>query len=162
MIDATLCREHLAELLREEVELLRQLETLLQDERDVIASGDLKRLQRSTDLRQERMAALARIEAQRNSLCTLHGQGSHPQALQQLLNWCDPHHTLENLVRESRAGALRCRQFNDRNGALVRVRLNRVAERLQALRGGSQGPMTTYGPKGALAKARGARVLGSV
>jgi flagellar biosynthesis protein FlgN len=161
MIDAGLCREHLAELLREEIQLLTQLEDLLQEERDVIASSDLKRLQRSTDQRQERMAALARIEAQRDSLCSLHGKPAGVGALQGLLSWCDPRATLGTLVRESRERALRCRQFNDRNGVMVRARLRRIGERLQALRGGSPAA-TTYGPRGALARAHAARVLGSV
>ena len=57
-MDATLCRESFAELLRGELELLAQLHRLLEEERQVIASGDLKRLQRSTELRQQRVAAL--------------------------------------------------------------------------------------------------------
>jgi flagellar biosynthesis protein FlgN len=161
MMDANLCREHLAELLREELELLAQLEQLLQEERDVIASGDLKGLQRSTERRQERMAGLARVESQRGSLCSLHGQSADPKALERLLSWCDPQGTLAGLLRESRARALRCRQLNDRNGAMVRARLARVAERLQVLRGGNS-TATTYGRRGALARPRGARVLGSV
>jgi flagellar biosynthesis/type III secretory pathway chaperone len=161
MMDPGLCREHLAEIVAEELQLLAQLEQLLQEERDVIASGDLKGLQRSTERRQERMGGLARLESQRASLSSMHGQSTDPKALERLLAWCDPRGMLRALFTESRERAMRCRQLNDRNGAMVRARLTRVSERLQVLRGGNTGA-TTYGPRGALARTRGARVLGSV
>ena len=160
-MNATLCREHLAELMREELELLAQLHRLLEEERQVIASGDLKRLQRSTELRQQRVAALAETEQQRRQLCSLHGQAPDAAGIEQLLKWCDPHGALAPLLRESRERALKCRVANDRNGALVSAHLKRVDQRLRALRGRTDGA-TTYGPRGDLAAKRTGRVLGAV
>lgn len=160
-MDATLCREHFAELLREELQLLGQLQKMLEDERGVIAAGDLKALQRSTELRQQRMTALASTEAQRRSLCTLHGQAADATGIERLLKWCDPRAELAASLQECRARALRCRELNDRNGLMVGARLKRVDERLQALRGRAD-RSATYGPRGDLDRSSAGRVLGAV
>jgi flagellar biosynthesis protein FlgN len=160
-MNPTLCREHFAELIREELELLAQLHRLLEEERQVIASGDLKRLQRSTELRQQRITALADAEEQRRSLCSLHGQTADAAGIERLLQWCDPQALLAPLLRESRARATQCRDLNDRNGALVAAHLKRVDQRLRALRGRTDAA-ATYGPRGDLPGKRGGRVLGAV
>lgn len=160
-MDATLCREHLAELIREELELLGQLHRLLEEERQVIASGDLKQLQRSTELRQQRVAALANTEEQRRSLCSLHGQTPDAIGAERLLKWCDPQGALAASLRECRERVLKCRELNERNGLLVSAHLKRVDERLQALRGRPD-RAATYGPRGDLARSRAGRVLGAV
>ncbi len=160
-MDATLCREHFAELIREELELLAQLHRLLEEERQVIASGDLKRLQRSTELRQQRVAALAVAEEQRRSLCTLHGQTPDADGTGRLLKWCDPQGALAPLLRESRERVLKCRELNDRNGLMVSAHLKRVAQRLAALRGRTE-HAATYGPRGDFSGKGTGRVLGAV
>jgi len=160
-MNADLCREHLAELLREELELLRQLNELLESERAAIASGDLKALQRSTQQRQERVGALARTEEQRRSVCTLHGQTADAAGMERLLKWCDPRGQLASNLNACRERALKCRQLNDRNGLMVSAQLKRVDERLQALRGRNESS-ATYGPRGDLGRARGGRILRAV
>jgi flagellar biosynthesis/type III secretory pathway chaperone len=160
-MNPTLCREHLAELIREELALLADLHTLLDGERAVIGSGDLKGLQRSTAMRQQRMAALANTEAQRRSLCSLHGHTPDAAGMERLLAWCDPRSELAGLLRECRESALRCRELNDRNGLMVGARLKRVDERLQALRGRAD-RSATYGPRGDMARSPAGRVLGAV
>ena len=160
-MDATLCREHFADLLRGELELLAQLHRLLEEERQVIASGDLKRLQRSTELRQQRVAALTATDDQRRSLCTLHAQTPDAAGIERLLKWCDPQGGLAPLLREARARALTCRELNDRNGLMVSAHLKRVAQRLAALRGRTE-HAATYGPRGDFDGKRAGRVLGAV
>ena len=160
-MDATLCREHFAELLREELQLLGELQRLLEDERGVIAAGDLKALQRSTELRQQRVVALASTEAQRLSLCTLHGESADAAGTERLLKWCDPRAELAAALQECRVRALRCRELNDRNGLMVGARLKRIEERLQALRGRAD-RSATYGPRGDLARSPAGRILGAV
>jgi flagellar biosynthesis/type III secretory pathway chaperone len=160
-MDATLCREHLAELTREELALLGQLHSLLEEERQVIASADLKRLQRTTELRQERVAALARTDEQRRALCRLHGQPADAPGLGKVLKWCDPQGTLLPLLRETHELARKCRDSNERNGALVAAHLKRVDQRLRALRGRAD-RAATYGPRGDLTGAHGGRALGAV
>jgi flagellar biosynthesis/type III secretory pathway chaperone len=160
-MEASLCREHLAELLHEELGLLEALHKLLEQERGVIASGDLKALERSTAQRQAQVASLAQTEAQRNSLCSMHGQSPDAAGLARILRWCDPHGELAAQLRECRERALRCRALNDRNGLMVSAHLKRVDERLRALRGRAD-RAATYGPRGDLAGSNAGRVLGTV
>jgi len=160
-MEASLCREHLAELIDEELKLLDTLYRLLEEERGVIASGDLKALERSTALRQAQVAALAHTEAQRNSLCSMHGQSADAAGLVRILRWCDPEGRLGAQLAECRERALKCRQLNDRNGLMVSAHLKRVDERLRALRGRTD-RAATYGPRGDLAGSNAGRMLGSV
>ena len=159
-MNPALCREHFAELLREELQHLSALQRLLEDERPVIASADLKALQRSTEARQQRIAALTNAETQRQSLCSMHGQSPDAAGIERLLAWCDPEGTLKPVVAECRTRALKCRALNDRNGMLVAARLKRVDERLQLLRGRTD-RAATYGPRGGLSRARVGRAFGA-
>lgn len=160
-MEASLCREHLAELIHEELKLLEALYGLLEQERGVIASGDLQALERSTTQRQAQVAALAQTEAQRNSLCSMHGQSPDAAGLARILRWCDPKGELAGPLAQCRERALRCRQVNDRNGLMVSAHLKRVDERLRALRGRTD-RAATYGPRGDLAGSNAGRVLGTV
>ena len=160
-MDPELCRQHLAELLGEEIALLGQLEQLLEEERELIGAAQPEALRRTTRARQERLGALARIEEQRRSLCSLHGEASDRGGLEGLRRWCDPAGTLTAPLAECVALALRCRDLNDRNGLMVAAKMKRVSERLQTLTGRAASA-DTYGPRGYTARARGGRILGAV
>jgi flagellar biosynthesis/type III secretory pathway chaperone len=160
-MDPAVCRDHLAELLGEEVMLLSQLQQLLEQERELIASSQLEELQRTTGERQERLGALARIEEQRRALCSLHGNGTDRAGLERLVKWCDPSGALAPQLAECVGRALRCRELNDHNGLMVAARMKRVADLLQALTGRTE-RLDTYGPRGYPAHAHNVRELGSV
>jgi flagellar biosynthesis protein FlgN len=160
-MDASLCREHLAELLGEEIVLLSELQVLLEQERDTIGTGEPEALQRTTRARQERLGALARIEEQRRSLCTLHGQTPDRAGLERLRQWCDPTGALAPRLAECLGRAMRCRDLNDRNGVMVAARMKRVSELLQALTG-RVARAATYGPRGYGTRPASGRVLGTV
>ena len=160
-MDASLCREHLAELLGEEIVLLTELQQLLEQERDTIGTGEPEALQRTTRARQERLGALARIEEQRRSLCTLHGHTPDRAGLERLRQWCDPSGVLAPRLAECLGRAMRCRDLNDRNGVMVAARMKRVSELLQALTG-RVARAATYGPRGYGARPSSGRVLGTV
>ena len=160
-MDPELCRQHLAELLAGEIALLGQLEQLLEEERELIGSAQPEDLRRTTRARQERLGALARIEEQRRSLCSLHGEASDRAGLERLRRWCDPAGTLTGALTECLTLALRCRDLNDRNGLMVAAKMKRVSERLQLLTG-SVPRAETYGPRGYSVHARGGRMLGAV
>jgi len=160
-MDPALCREHLAELLGEEIVLLTELQELLEEERDLLGAGEPEALQRTTAARQERLGALARIEEQRRSLCSLHGESPDRAGLERLRRWCDPHGALTPQLSECLGRALRCRDLNDRNGLMVAARMKRVSELLQALTG-RVARAATYGPRGYAGNARSGRMLGTV
>jgi len=160
-MDPGLCREHLGELLGEEIVLLTELQQLLEEERDTIGAGQPEALQRSTAARQERLGALARIEEQRRSLCRMHGESPDRAGLERLRQWCDPSGTLAPSLAECLGRAVRCRDLNDRNGLLVAARMKRVSELLQALTGRTA-RAGTYGPRGYAGRPQSGRVLGTV
>jgi flagellar biosynthesis protein FlgN len=165
-MDAGVCREHLAEVLGEEVSLLSELKSLLEQEYEVLGSKDPVALEKTVFARQERVGALARIEEHRRSLCSMHGFSADYAGLERLLVWCDPQGTLVSLLRECAQRAADCRDLNDRNGTMVSAKLQRVEGLLGAL---SARPGTattyrsadTYSPNGSTAPTRPGRVLGA-
>ncbi len=159
--DAELCREHLAGLLSEEIEALRELEELLGREHDVLAAKNVAAIERAALVRQEKMGHLARTEEQRRSLCTLHGYTADWVGLENLMQWCDPKGTLLSRLRECAQRAIRCRDLNDRNGTLVAARLKQVEGLLAALTGGASQPVT-YGPKGSAPRTNRSHEWGTV
>lgn len=160
-MDPGVCREHLTTLLREESELLAQLEELLAQESRVLETSDIQTLERTTRARQERMGALARIEEQRRSLCAMHGFSADRMGLDGLMAWCDSEGNLLSRLRECAERAVRCRDLNDRNGIIVGARLKRVEGMLDALTGRPT-RSDTYGPRGLTGpNTRPGRVLGA-
>jgi len=160
-VDPGVCREHLTHLLREESELLAELEELLARESRVLETSDIQALESTTRSRQERMGALARIEEQRRSLCALHGFSADRAGLEGLMTWCDSEGSLLPRLRECAERAVRCRDLNDRNGIVVATRLKRVGGMLDALTGRPT-RSDTYGPRGySGSNGRPGRVLGA-
>lgn len=160
-MDPGVCREHLATLLREESQLLGDLEALLTDESRILETSNIEALEATTRARQERMGALARIEEQRRSLCAMHGFSADRAGLDGLMAWCDSQGTLLSRLRECAERAVRCRDLNDRNGILVAARLKRVEGMLDALTG-RPARSDTYGPQGYTnSTGRPGRVLGA-
>jgi flagellar biosynthesis protein FlgN len=160
-MDPALCREHLAELLGEEIVLLTELQQLLEEERDLIGAAEPEALQRTTRARQERLGALARIEEQRRALCSMHGHSADHAGLERLRQWCDPAGALAPRFAECLGRAMRCRDMNDRNGIMVAAKMKRVGELLQALTGRTT-RADTYGPRGYSHRVGSGRDLGAV
>ena len=160
-MDPDVCHEHLTTLLREESDLLGELEELLMRESRVLETSDIQALESTTRARQERMGALAGIEEQRRSLCALHGFSADRAGLEGLMAWCDGEGKLLPRLRECAERAVRCRDLNDRDGIVVAARLKRVGGMLDALTG-RPSRSDTYGPRGyASAIGRPGRVLGA-
>lgn len=65
-----------------------------------------------------------------------------------LLGWCDPSGTLADAYQRCATQAQKCREQNNRNGALVAARLQRVSKLLDTMNGNAPAS-TTYGPQGA-------------
>ena len=160
-MDAGVCREHLATLLREESQLLGDLEALLTEEARVLETSNIQTLEATTRARQERMGALARIEEQRRQLCALHGFSADRAGLECLMAWCDSQGALLSRLRECAQRAVHCRDLNDRNGIVVAARLKRVEGMLDTLTGRPT-RSDTYGPRGYTnTNGRPGRVLGA-
>lgn len=156
--DPDLCREHLAKLLTEEIGCLTQLAELLEREHQILKSNDIVALQAAIKERQACVGRIVRIEDERRSLCRMLGHAADLKGLERLLRWCDPRGTLSADWAQCTQWAARCREFNDRNGALVHARLTRVQALLGVLTGRAA-ELKTYGRGASFALARIGRVL---
>jgi flagellar biosynthesis protein FlgN len=161
-VDPNVCREHLAKLLAEEVSALTRLESLLDREHELLLANDVEELDRAGHARQACVGDLVRIEDERRSLCRMMNAPTDAIGIDRLLTWCDPSHTLKRRWAACAEQATRCRERNDRNGALVAARLRKVEGMLDVLTGRAHQPKV-YGRQGAFeATLRNARVLATV
>jgi flagella synthesis protein FlgN len=157
-MDPDLCREHLSKLLKDEVACLLQLQELLESEHRILKANDIAALQLAIKERQSCVGRIVRIEDERRSLCRMLGHAADAKGLERLLRWCDPNGTLSADWALCTTRAARCRESNDRNGALVHARLTRVQALLGVLTG-RPAELKTYGRGAAFAAARIGRVL---
>jgi len=140
------------------VSSLSELAGLLDREYALLVANDVVTLEAAMEERQVALGRLLRIEDERRSLCRMHGHATDLPGLEQILAWCDPRGTLKSLWTQCGQGATRCRELNDKNGALVAARMKRVESLLGVLTG-QRPEAPTYGPKGAYATPRSGRVL---
>lgn len=146
-MDASLCREHLDELLAQEATTLSRLETLLEQEHGFIIANNIEQLDSTGTERQQCVGVLLRIEDERHALCRASGLNGDRIGLKKLLAWCDPANTLQARWADSTRKIRHCRALNDRNGALVSNRMKRV-EGLLNLLNGQSGESRVYTAKG--------------
>ena len=153
-MDPGLTRESVATLLSQEISFLNRLADLLAHEHTLLVANDVDSLDKAMQERQVVVGQLLDIEEERRSMCRAHGKTADVHGLEQLLAWCDPRGTLKPRMAESAKSASRCREMNDRNGALVQARMKHVQGLLSAITGQSPEAPATYGPKGAYAAPR--------
>jgi flagella synthesis protein FlgN len=157
-LDPALARQHFEKLLQDESRNLTSLEVLLNQEHELLGGSDLKALETAGNARQTCIAELLRIEDERRSLCRMLGFPADLPGLKRLLAWCDPANGLGARWMACMEQAARCRQLNDRNGALVTAKLKRV-EGLLGVLTGRDNTAQTYGPQGSLARRTGGYAL---
>ncbi|MEO6078249.1 MAG: flagellar protein FlgN [Steroidobacteraceae bacterium] len=147
-MDPQACHSQLARMLADETTLLGLLEQQLQREHALLVANDVEGLEQAADARQGSIVTLSRLDQDRRGLCRLLGQSADQIGLAALLKWCDPSGTLTVAHAAASRQAQLCREQNDRNGALVNARLNRLNGMLDMLNG-SHASSRTYGSGGA-------------
>ena len=157
-MDQTQCREKLGNLIKDENLALNELSTLLDREHGFLEANDVTSLEGATRERQRCVARIFRVDEERRALCRDMGRDVDLKGLEDLLGWCDPRGSLAGSWAQCSEAAARCRNLNDRNGALVAARLKHVQARLGTLIS-SRRDASTYGPKGAYSQASTGRVL---
>jgi flagellar biosynthesis/type III secretory pathway chaperone len=161
-VDPSVCREHLSKLISEETRALTQLEGLLEQEHEHLIANDIEALDRTGDARQVCIGDLIRVEDDRRTLCRMLNMPTDQTGLERMLTWCDSSRTLQVRIADCAERAGRCRNLNDRNGALVSARLKRVEGLLDVVTGRSNQPKV-YGRQGGYeTSARTATVLAKV
>ena len=146
-MDSSACRELLERLLAEEVAALTRLEALLDKEHEFLVANDIEALERAGVDRQVCVGILVRVEDERRSLCRMMNVPADPAGLEKLITWCDSSRTLKTRWSACADRATRCRNLNDRNGALVTSRLKRVEGMLDVITGRASQPKV-YGRQG--------------
>lgn len=147
-MDPQACLTQLTRMLAEETSLLGKLAQQLQHEHDLLVANDVEGLEQAADARQSSVAALARLDQDRRSLGRMLGHGADQTGLAAMLSWCDPAGSLATAHANASHKAQLCRDQNDRNGALVNARLNRLNGMLDKFGGNTAGPRT-YEARGA-------------
>lgn len=145
------CRERFARCLADETALLAGLEQQLQHEHELLVANDIDGLAAANGARQQTVARLLRVHDERAGLCRARNLPNDVNGLAQLLAWCDPTGSLAEAQSRCAVQAQRCRDQNERNGALVTARLNRVGGMLDMIAGGNNAG--TYQPRAAVAPA---------
>jgi flagella synthesis protein FlgN len=157
-MDQTQCRETLNRLIGDERHALGELSVLLDREHGFLEANDVVALEGASRERQRTVARIFRTDEERRALCRDLGYSLDLQGLEQLIRWCDPKGSLANGWAQCSAAAAKCRQLNDRNGALVAARLKHVQARLGTLIE-SRREAVTYGPRGAYGPASSGSVV---
>lgn len=157
-MDPTQVREKLGNLIKDESLALNELSILLDREHGFLEANDVTALESATRERQRCVARIFRVDEERRALCRDMGRDVDLKGLEDLLRWCDPRGSLSGSWAQCSEAAARCRNLNDRNGALVAARLKHVQARLGTLIS-SRRDASTYGPKGAYTQASTGRVL---
>ena len=140
-------RTHAAALITEEATLLARLESLLAHESTVLRGNDTAAIERIGANRHDCTASLSRLATERDHSCRLLSYQPGRAGFERLLQWCDATGNLAQRWRSNLDHARRCRDLNDRNGALVAVKLNHVQTMLGALRGEVAEPVYTLQPR---------------
>jgi flagellar biosynthesis/type III secretory pathway chaperone len=151
-------RPHLDRILADEFRLLAELERLLHAETVIVDGDDVEAIQNMGTARHRCVDALSRLEMERNDLCRVLFPSAGRDGFAQLLRTHDPDQGLRGAWMKNLTAARRCKQINDRNGAVVIAKLGRVQQLLGALRGTSAPPV--YTAKGSRLADFGRRELG--
>lgn len=152
-------RDQLGALLDDEGRVLADLEALLSSEHEILVRNDSpEALEAACGERQQRMGELLRIQDERRSLLRMLGQSPDNAGIDALLRACDTGDRLRTRWQACAEAARRCRDLNDRNGALVNARMKRVEGMLEILTGQRPGPRV-YGPQGQVAAAPASRLV---
>ncbi len=157
-MDPVACREHIATLLSQESAALDALAKLLEREHGFLVANDVESLEAAMAERQTCVGSLLRIEEDRRSMCRMLGHTPDAAGLDRLLAWCDPAGSLKSRWADCATRGTRCRDLNDRNGALVAARMKRVETILGALTGRSA-EAPTYSASGTTTVSRSGSVL---
>jgi flagellar biosynthesis/type III secretory pathway chaperone len=152
-------RRALERVLGDEARLLGELEQVLKRESDVVRGDDPGAIERIGSARHQCVSALTRLDAERMDACRMLSYPASRDGFERLLGWCDPGHELRAHWQRNLQVARRCKELNDRNGAVVALKLGQVRQLLSTLRSGSNGP-ATYGRQGARFEGFGHRELG--
>jgi flagellar biosynthesis/type III secretory pathway chaperone len=151
-------RQHIERVLRDEAQLLVELQQLLQREADIVRGDDATAIENIGGSRHRCIDQLTRLDAERTSACRMLSFGVGREGFEKLHGWCDPGRSLHARWQDNLRLARCCKELNDHNGAVVAIKLGQVHQLLSTLRGGATLPV--YGRQGARFEGFATRDLG--
>jgi flagellar biosynthesis/type III secretory pathway chaperone len=151
-------QQHLSRLLSEEAQLLVELESVLERETAIVSGDDAQAIELIGSNRHRYVDRLGQLGIERTDTCRMLSFGTDQVGFDQLFDWVDPTHALRRRWASNLELARRCKALNDRNGAIVAAKLDRVQQLLGKLRGSTR--PVVYSPKTSRYGALGARDLG--
>jgi len=151
-------QQHLSQILAEEAQLLAELESVLQQETHILCGQDAEAIQRIGNDRHRYVDRLSRLGVERTDTGRMLSFGADAVGLNQLFDWADPSQRLRARWSVNLELARRCKALNDRNGAIVAAKLDRVQKLLGHLRGSKPAPV--YTSKASRYSSLGVRSLG--
>ena len=128
-------RKALNRILASSLECSNRLEALLCDERAALRSQNADDLQSIVAGKLDCVQTLDRFEKDRRDLAVELGFGPDESGMQALIGWCESSPKLDAAWRELLATAGRCRDLNEGNGAISRVRQEHLKNAVAVLRG---------------------------
>lgn len=139
----------------------RALESALVSERKALEAQDPEALDASGGEKHTSLSNLEDLDRERRDLLSRHGFARDDSGMISLLQACGPGHPLDQLWTQLREIALRCRDANQINGAIVQLRRQQISRALQILRGGTEAASSpTYTADGS-SRSDASRVFGS-
>jgi flagellar biosynthesis/type III secretory pathway chaperone len=151
-------QQHLSRILAEEAQLLADLESVLERETDILCGEDAEAIQRIGSNRHHCVDRLSQLSVERIQTGRMLSFGSDRAGLDKLFDWADPSTALRSKWSRNLELARRCKALNDKNGAIVAAKLDRVQKLLGQLRGASPPPV--YSSKASRYASLGLRNLG--
>jgi flagellar biosynthesis/type III secretory pathway chaperone len=151
-------QHHLSRILTEEAQLLAELHRVLLQETAVVSGDDADAIARIGSSRHRCVDGLSRLAAERSDTGRMLSFGSDGAGFAKLFDWADPTTGLRGRWITNLDLARQCKSVNDRNGAIVAAKLDRVQKLLGKLRGSTPPPV--YSAKGARYGNLGPRDLG--
>lgn len=137
----------LGAVLGDSLESVHALLAALTHERQALEQHNSAALDQALAEKQDQIAVLARLEAQRQRICGDAGFASDAEGMLALADACADGDTLLSRWQRYCDAANDCEQLNLANGAAIRLRQQQVADNLALLRG-SDRDTDTYSPDG--------------
>jgi flagellar biosynthesis/type III secretory pathway chaperone len=147
-MDPSLVGDHMRDLLGEEAVLLSELEALLGRETEALKADDLPEIEHIGRERHRCVEALMRIDSERRVACRMLGLADEKHQFEKLLDRCDTTGSLKSRWHSGLEIAARCKDMNERNGAVVTAKMRRVEALLMTVRGGQDTVAPVYGASG--------------
>ncbi len=155
------CRDRLEQLLHAGVHCAIGLKEVLNDERAALEDQDTDALNEAALHKQSFLSELETLEAERREICHDCGFSSKPDAIDELIQWCDTELLIRSYWNHFVDLARECSELNFSNGAIINVRRQQISSALAVVRGESRNH-ETYSESGRGAGSSGQRVLAEI